>query len=197
MRPLHRRRGGLLIKLRRAAGELPVRRAAAPSSGSRWRSSAPCWSSRAGSSARASARSSWRCGRTRTAAKALGVDTLRVKLGAITLSGAVTAAAGAFYAQYFLYIDANIAYGTGSRSRRCWRRSSAASAPCSARCVGAVALHGLGEVTKRSRRQLPGIDLVLFGVVLIADRCFRAATACLGGLAPPASRRCLRAGRAG
>ena len=45
------------------------------------------------------------------AARALGVDALRVKLAAITLSAAMTAAGGCFYAQYFLFVDAGIAYG--------------------------------------------------------------------------------------
>ena len=45
------------------------------------------------------------------AARALGVDATLVKLGAMTLSAAITAAAGCFYAQYFLFIDAGIAYG--------------------------------------------------------------------------------------
>ena len=45
------------------------------------------------------------------AARALGVDATMVKLGAMTISAAITAAAGCFYAQYFLFIDAGIAYG--------------------------------------------------------------------------------------
>ncbi len=45
------------------------------------------------------------------AARALGVDATRVKLGAITISAAMAAAAGCFYAQYFLFVDAPIAYG--------------------------------------------------------------------------------------
>ena len=45
------------------------------------------------------------------AARALGVDATRVKLGAMTISAAMAAAAGCFYAQYFLFIDASIAYG--------------------------------------------------------------------------------------
>src|SRR5262249_53477986 len=45
------------------------------------------------------------------AAKALGVDTFAVKLGAMIVSAAITASAGCFYAQYFLFIDAPIAYG--------------------------------------------------------------------------------------
>ena len=46
------------------------------------------------------------------AAQALGVNALRIKLAAIGLSSGMTAAAGALYAQKFLYIDANIAFGT-------------------------------------------------------------------------------------
>ena len=46
------------------------------------------------------------------AASALGVDAFAVKLGAMTISAAITAAAGCFYVQYFLFIDSGIAYGT-------------------------------------------------------------------------------------
>jgi branched-chain amino acid transport system permease protein len=106
------------------------------------------------------------------AAKALGVDTLRVKLQAITLSAAVTAASGAFYAQYFLYIDANIAYGT-------WISVEALLAPIIGGLgtvfgplVGALALHGLGELTKGFAGSVPGIDLVVFGMLLVIAIAF-------------------------
>ena len=45
------------------------------------------------------------------AASALGVDATMVKLGAMTLSAAITAAGGLLVRQYFLFIDAGIAYG--------------------------------------------------------------------------------------
>lgn len=106
------------------------------------------------------------------AAKALGVDTLRVKLGAITISGAVTAAAGCLYAQYFLYVDANIAYGT-------WISVEAILAPIVGGLgtvfgplVGAVALHGLGELTKLAAGSIPGIDLMVFGALLVVAVAF-------------------------
>ena len=44
-------------------------------------------------------------------AAALGVNVFRVKLGAIAISGALMAAGGAFYLQYYRYIDPHIAYG--------------------------------------------------------------------------------------
>ena len=106
------------------------------------------------------------------AAKALGVDTLRVKLQAITLSAAITAAAGAFYTQYFLYIDANIAYGT-------WISVEALLAPIIGGLgtvfgpvIGALALHGLAEVTKGFAGSIPGIDLVVFGLLLVVAIAF-------------------------
>ncbi|KAA2232473.1 branched-chain amino acid ABC transporter permease [Salinarimonas soli] len=106
------------------------------------------------------------------AARALGVDVLRVKLATMTLSAAVTAAAGCFYAQYFLYIDANIAYGA-------WISVEALLAPIIGGLgtmfgplVGAVALHGLSELTKGYTGGLPGIDLVIFGVLLIVMVAF-------------------------
>jgi branched-chain amino acid transport system permease protein len=106
------------------------------------------------------------------AARALGVDTLRVKLRAITLSAGMTGAAGALYAQKFLYIDANIAYGT-------WISVEALLAPivgglgtAFGPIVGAVTLLGLGELTKGIAGNIPGIDLVVFGVLLIVIVAF-------------------------
>ncbi len=101
------------------------------------------------------------------AARALGVDVLSVKLSAITLSAAITGAAGALYAQYFLYLDANIAYGT-------WISVEALLAPIIGGAgtvfgpvLGGVVLHGLSEFTKSLVGTIPGVDLVIFGILLI------------------------------
>lgn len=106
------------------------------------------------------------------AARALGVHTLAVKLKAITFSGMVTAAAGCLYVQKSLYLDANIGYGP-------WISVEALLAPIIGGLgtvvgplVGALMLLGLGEVTKAYAVELfggalPGIDLVVFGVLLI------------------------------
>ena len=101
------------------------------------------------------------------AARALGVDVLAVKLKAITVSAAMTAAAGCLYLQYFLYIDANIAYGL-------WISVEALLAPMVGGrglvlgpLVGAFTLHGLGEATKFFGGRIPGIDLIVYGAVLI------------------------------
>ena len=101
------------------------------------------------------------------AAAALGVDILAVKLSAISLSAALTGAAGALYAQYFLYIDSNIAFGT-------WISVEALLAPIIGGAgtvfgplIGALILQGLSEGTKMLIGRIPGLDLIIFGVLLI------------------------------
>lgn len=101
------------------------------------------------------------------AARALGVDVLAVKLRAITVSAALTAAAGCLYLQYFLYIDANIAYGL-------WISVEALLAPMVGGrglvlgpIIGAFTMHGLGEASKLLAGRVPGIDLAVYGVVLV------------------------------
>jgi branched-chain amino acid transport system permease protein len=101
------------------------------------------------------------------AAAALGVDILAVKLRTISLSAALTGAAGALYAQYFLYIDSNIAFGT-------WISVEALLAPIIGGAgtvfgplIGALILQGLSEGTKMLIGKIPGLDLIIFGVLLI------------------------------
>ena len=101
------------------------------------------------------------------AARALGVDAMRVKLGAMTISAALTAAAGCFYAQYFLFLDASIAYGP-------WISVEALLAPIIGGVgtvfgplLGALMVKLLGETAKHIAGDAPGLDLVLYGTVLI------------------------------
>jgi branched-chain amino acid transport system permease protein len=102
------------------------------------------------------------------AAKALGVDTFMVKLGAMIVSAAITATAGCFYAQYFLFLDAPIAYGP-------WISIDALLAPIVGGVgtlfgplIGALVIKSLGEATKLVTGGAPGLDLVIYGIVLIA-----------------------------
>jgi branched-chain amino acid transport system permease protein len=101
------------------------------------------------------------------AARAAGIDTFRVKLAAMTLSAAITAAGGCFYAQYFLFLDAGIAYGP-------WISVDALLAPIIGGIgtvfgplLGALVVKALGEVTKHVIGDAPGLDLVIYGCVLI------------------------------
>jgi branched-chain amino acid transport system permease protein len=101
------------------------------------------------------------------AAKAAGVDVVLVKLQAMTLSAAITAAGGCFYAQYFLFLDAGIAYGP-------WISIEALLAPIIGGIgtvygplLGALVVKTLGEATKLVTGDAPGLDLVIYGCVLI------------------------------
>jgi len=101
------------------------------------------------------------------AAKAVGIDVFRVKLAAMTLSAAITAAGGCFYAQYFLFLDAGIAYGP-------WISVEALLAPIIGGIgtvygplLGALVVKTLGEATKLATGDAPGLDLVIYGCVLI------------------------------
>jgi branched-chain amino acid transport system permease protein len=107
-----------------------------------------------------------------SAAAALGVDTLDVKLKAISISAGLTALAGAFYVQYFLFVDAAIGFGS-------WISIEALLAPIIGGLgtvfgplLGALALYFLGEFARTIAGRVPGIDLALFGVLLVVVVAF-------------------------
>jgi branched-chain amino acid transport system permease protein len=101
------------------------------------------------------------------AAKALGIDAFRVKLGAITLSGAMAAAAGVFYAQYFLFLDSGIAFGPHVSIEALLGPIVGGLGTAFGPILGGILLHGLGEVAKRAMGDAPGLNLVLYGALLI------------------------------
>jgi branched-chain amino acid transport system permease protein len=85
----------------------------------------------------------------------------------MTLSAAITAAGGCFYTQYFLFLDAGIAYGP-------WISVEALLAPIIGGIgtvygplLGALVVKTLGEITKLATGDAPGLDLVIYGGVLI------------------------------
>ncbi len=101
------------------------------------------------------------------AAKALGVDTIAVKLGAMTISAAITAAAGSFYVQYFLFVDSGIAYGTWISIEALLTPIIGGAGTVFGPLVGALVVKALGEGALYITGEAPGLDLVLFGVVLV------------------------------
>lgn len=101
------------------------------------------------------------------AAKALGVNVIAVKLGAMIVSAAIVSAAGGFYVQYFLFIDAGIAYGP-------WISIEALLAPIIGGVgtvfgplLGALVVKVLGEAAKLVTGDAPGLDLMIYGGVLV------------------------------
>jgi branched-chain amino acid transport system permease protein len=102
------------------------------------------------------------------AARALGVDAFAIKLAAMTLSAAITAAAGCFYVQYFLFIDSSIAYGTWISIEALLTPIIGGVGTVFGALVGALVVKLLGEGAKLVTGDAPGLDLMIYGAVLIA-----------------------------
>lgn len=100
-------------------------------------------------------------------AAALGVDVFRVKLVAIALSGALMSAGGAFYLQYFRYVDPHIAYGPAISVEALLAAIVGGMGTIFGPLLGALVLHGLGEATRSLMANAPGINLVIYGVLLV------------------------------
>jgi branched-chain amino acid transport system permease protein len=101
------------------------------------------------------------------AARAIGVDPQRVKLGAITLSAAFMGAAGAFYLQVFQYIDPGIAFGPHVSVEALVGAIVGGMGTLWGPVLGAAVLHLLAEGTRNLFGQLPGLNLVIYGAVLV------------------------------
>jgi branched-chain amino acid transport system permease protein len=101
------------------------------------------------------------------AARALGVDAFKVKLGAMTISAAVTAAAGCFYAQYFLFIDSGIAYGTRMSIEALLTPIIGGAGTVFGPLVGALVVKALGEAATTVAGDAPGLNLIVYGCVLV------------------------------
>ena len=102
------------------------------------------------------------------AARAIGVDPFRVKLGAIALSGAFMGAAGALYVQVFQYIDPGLAYGPSTSIEALVAAIVGGLGTLWGPVLGALMLNLLAEGTRSLFGSLPGINMVIYGCVLIA-----------------------------
>ena len=101
------------------------------------------------------------------AARAIGVNPFNVKLAAIGLSGALMGAGGAFYVQVFQYIDPGIAFGPGTSVEALVAAIVGGIGTLWGPVLGAVVLHVLADITRNMFGQLPGINMVIYGVVLV------------------------------
>lgn len=101
------------------------------------------------------------------AARAIGVDPFRVKLGAIALSGGFMALAGAFYVQVFQYIDPAIAFGPHTSVEALVAAIVGGIGTLWGPLLGAFALHLLADLTRNLFGEFPGINMVIYGSVLV------------------------------
>lgn len=101
------------------------------------------------------------------AARAVGVNPFRVKMAAIGLSAAFMGAAGAFYVQVFQYIDPAIAYGSLTSVEALVAAIVGGMGTLWGPVLGAVVLHVLADLTRNLFGELPGINMVIYGTVLV------------------------------
>ena len=101
------------------------------------------------------------------AARAVGVDPFQVKLVATVLSAALMGAAGAFYLQVFQYIDPGIAYGPHTSVEALVGAIVGGMGTLWGPVLGALGLHILADLTRNMFGQLPGINMVIYGAVLV------------------------------
>ena len=101
------------------------------------------------------------------AANAVGVDPQRAKRGAITLSAAFMGAAGAFYLQVFQYIDPGIAFGPHVSVEALVAAIVGGMGTLWGPVLGALTLHLLADLTRNLFGQLPGLNMVIYGTVLV------------------------------
>ncbi|MCW5749520.1 MAG: branched-chain amino acid ABC transporter permease [Alphaproteobacteria bacterium] len=101
------------------------------------------------------------------AARALGVDVFRTKLAAITLSGALAGLGGSYYAQLFLYLDPGIAYGPAISVEALLVPIVGGMGTLFGPLLGSFALHGVSELAKLAFGEAAGLDLALYGVLLV------------------------------
>jgi len=105
-------------------------------------------------------------------ARALGVDVFAIKLSAMILSAAMTAAAGCFYAQYFLFVDSSIAFGSWISVEALLAPIVGGSGTVFGPLAGALVVRLLGEAAKLVAGEAPGIDLAIYGAVLVGGIAF-------------------------
>ena len=101
------------------------------------------------------------------AAQALGIDPVRVKVAALALSGGLAAAAGVFYVQNFLFVDSGLAFGPGISVEALLVPIIGGMGTMFGPLFGAVVLHALGEAAKHVTGGAPGLNLVLYGLLLV------------------------------
>ncbi len=101
------------------------------------------------------------------AARAIGVDPFRTKLAAIGLSGALMGAAGAFYVQVFQYIDPGIAFGPHTSVEALVAAIVGGMGTLWGPLLGAATLHVLADLTRNLFGNLPGLNMIIYGCVLV------------------------------
>lgn len=101
------------------------------------------------------------------AARASGVNVFETKLKAIALSAWLAGLAGAFYTQYYLYLDPTIAYGPNISVEALLVPIIGGTGTLFGPLLGATALHTISELTQHVAADAPGLNLAVYGLLLV------------------------------
>jgi branched-chain amino acid transport system permease protein len=111
------------------------------------------------------------------AAAALGINPLKTKLVAMSISGFITAVAGGYFTLFFLFIDPDVVFGAVVSVAILLRPIVGGMGTIWGPVIGAAVLSLLGELTRSLVRDPPaflsfieganGLDQVLFGLILV------------------------------
>lgn len=111
------------------------------------------------------------------AAAALGINPLKTKLVAMSISGFITAVAGGYFTLFFLFIDPDVVFGAVVSVAILLRPIVGGMGTIWGPLIGAAVLSLLGELTRSLVRDPPaflsfieganGLDQVLFGLILV------------------------------
>ncbi len=101
------------------------------------------------------------------AAEALGINTYQIKVQAMAISGAFGGLAGVLYLQLWLFIDSTVVYGSAVSVEALIGPIIGGAGTVWGPLLGTLGLHLLGEGTKHLLPNSPGLNFVLYAVVLI------------------------------
>jgi branched-chain amino acid transport system permease protein len=111
------------------------------------------------------------------AAASVGIPVMRYKLMTMALAGAISSVAGAFYVQYYLFVDPDLAFGSSQSIQAILPAVIGGVATIWGPVIGAAVLGPLSDVTATVLRNPPpfldflqgrgGLDVILYGVLLI------------------------------
>lgn len=101
------------------------------------------------------------------AADALGVNVFRYKLIAMAISAFLTAAGGTYYAQYYLMIEEESAFGAGVSIEVLLGPIIGGAGTVFGPFVGAAILEILSEGTRNLLKGYSGVHLMVYGAILI------------------------------
>jgi branched-chain amino acid transport system permease protein len=101
------------------------------------------------------------------AAESIGINTMKYKLIAIGISSFLTAMGGTFYTQYILFIDPSIAFGINVTTEMILRPILGGYGTVLGPLIGSLILTPIAEIPKYYLSYAMGIDLVVYGAIII------------------------------